>query len=128
LLTGTKDLSVARHYGPRAMLLGILVCIASIFLGYKPFGKAFVLGALGSVVNLALINLFYSNLLFKTRKAASFNAFVFVLIRFGVLAIPLILGLTNKNFDFIGAALGIFAVQTVILWERLILGVFKKNK
>lgn len=110
------------------MILGIGVSVIAILLGHKPFGKSFMLGALCSSVNIVLMNLLYANLLFKTKKSASFMAFVSVLIRFGVLAIPLILSLTNKNFDLIGSALGIFAVQIIIFWENVILSKFKKAK
>ncbi len=120
-----RDLSFSRHYTSKAVLLGIFVSLGAILLGYKPFGKSFMLGALCSCFNTVLMNLFYSNLLFRNRKSASFKAFLFVLIRFAVLAVPLILALTNKNFNFIGAILGIFAVQMIIFWENVILAKLK---
>lgn len=55
-------------------------------------------------------------------------AFLSVLIRFGVLAIPIIISLTNKNFNLIGSALGIFAVQMVVFWENVILSKLRKSK
>lgn len=124
----SKDLSIAKYYASRAMMLGIVVSVGAILLGHKPFGKSFMLGALCSSVNVVLMNLLYSNLLFKTKKSASFLAFLSVLIRFGVLAVPLILSLTNKNFNFIGAALGIFSVQIIIFWEHVILTKFRQKR
>lgn len=124
----SKDLSIAKYYASRAMILGIVVSVGAILLGYKPFGKSFMLGALCSSVNIVLMNLLYSNLLFKTKKSASFMAFLSVLVRFGVLAIPIILSLTNKNYNLIGSALGILAVQMVIFWENVILSKLRKSK
>jgi len=107
--------------------LGIGVGVISVLLGHKPFGKAFVLGALCSSINFTLMNLFLNDLLFPTKKTASFKAFIFVLIRFGILGIPLILSLTTKSFDFIGAAIGIFAVQMVIIYEKLLIKVINRK-
>lgn len=123
----SKDLSVAKHYTSRAMIFGIVVALVAILLGYKGFGKAFLLGTLCSCINVVLMNLFYSNLLFKTKKMAGFMAFLSVLIRFSVLAIPLILALTNERFNIIGACLGIFSVQMVIVWENMVLTKLRKN-
>ncbi len=119
-ITNTNN-AIVKSYCSRAMVLGILVALSAIISGYRPFGKSFILATLCSCINLVVMNLMLGYTLFKEKAKASLIAFFSVLIRFGIMAIPLIMALTNKNFDLLGSILGLFSIQFIIIWDRLIL-------
>jgi hypothetical protein len=51
-----------------------------------------------------------------------------MLTRFAVLAIPLIIGIKSTSFNFVAVAIGIFAVQIVLLIDNVIIRPFWGGK
>ena len=87
-----------------------------------------VLGGVFSAVNFALMGQAIRFRLSDNRKAATRRSLFFLLLRYALLAVPLVLALQSDRFNFPATAVGLFMVQLVIMIEhgsRLIFGAVK---
>jgi hypothetical protein len=110
----------AQTYCARALIAAIAAGAALILAGFAPAGKGLIAGALASVLNFILIAASLPRRIGKTRRAAARHALAGLLLRLGVLAVPLVLALKYDLFHPAAAAAGLFAVQAVILGENLL--------
>ena len=107
-----------KKYGKRAMAVGICVALILILAGYRPLGKGLILGVVFSVVNFVLIGEILPRSIGKTRRQATAFSLASILVRYTLLAVPLILAATVDTFHFAATAVGIFMVQIVILADH----------
>ena len=101
------------------MLMAIVLAVGLIFLGEKAAGKGLVLGALFSVINFVLIGQTLPQRLGHGKRAAMFISMGSLLLRYVLLAVPVILAIKLDQFSLITVLIGIFMVQVVILLEHL---------
>jgi hypothetical protein len=83
--------------------------------------KGLVLGTCFSILNFYLLGKSIPMALGRTRRAAGFIGFGALLFRFLVLAIPLVVAVKSPSFNFVAAAIGIFAVQIVTMFSYIVL-------
>ncbi len=102
------------------MAIAIFVGLAFIMAGQKGIGKGLILGTLFSVLNFILMGEMLPFKMNASRTRASVFSLVFILFRYGLMAIPLILALKLEQFNLPAAVAGIFLVQITILGESLI--------
>jgi hypothetical protein len=108
-----------KKYATRAMTVGICVALVLILSGYKALGKGVMLGALFSVINFVLIGETLPLRIGKSRKQATAVSLGSILLRYAIMALPLIIAATMETFDFAATAVGIFMVQLVVLSEHV---------
>ena len=108
-----------RKYGSRAMVAAVLVALGFILAGYKPIGKGLVLGTLFSVINFVLMGETLPMKLGKTRRYASLVAMVSLVVRLGLMAVPLVVAFRYEQFNLFGVIPGLLMVQAVILLDHL---------
>ena len=101
------------------MILALLVGLFFMLVGEKAVGKGFALGTLFSVINFMAMGQFIPMKLGKSRTRASFIASVSILIRYALLAIPLLISYRTESLNFFGVAAGLFAVQLSILVDHV---------
>ncbi len=106
-----------KKYGTRAMALAIVVAMGLIVVGAKAAGKGLVLGTLFSIINFVLIGSTLPWLMGREKRATLLVSFASRLIRYALLAVPLVLAIQFDQFDLITAVIGIFMVQLVILLD-----------
>lgn len=106
----------------RAMLGALVVAFFFLVIGEKAVAKGLVLGTLFSVFNFILLGMTLPMTLGRSRAHASFIGFVSILLRYIILAIPLIVAFKSVSFNFVAAAIGIFAIQAVTLLDFVIIG------
>ena len=99
------------------------VCIAVLFLflGQRPIAKGLVLGTCFSIINFVLLGKSLPMVMGKSRAKASALGFISMLGRFGVLAVPVVIGLKRPGFDIFAVIVGLFAVQIMILLDHVVL-------
>jgi len=126
--TGTMVLDTQKKYGSRALMLSIGAGLLFLALGQKGICRGLVLGGVFSAVNFVLMGQMLRYRLSDNRKAAIQRSFLSLLMRYALLAIPLVLAVGSDRFDFTATVAGIFMVQLVIMIEhgsRLIFASFK---
>lgn len=108
-----------KKYGSRTMMTAIGVGFAFILIGQKPIGKGLVLGAIFSVINFVLIGeTLPVRVLKKGGKAFWFSLGSWFL-RYGIMAIPLILAVKFETFNLFAAIAGLFLIQIMILIDQI---------
>lgn len=109
-----------KKYGSRAMVAAILIALGFILAGYKPIGKGLVLGTLFSVLNFVLMGEMLPMRLGRTRRAAVFVSLGSLVVRLGLMAVPLIVATRYEEFNLFGVIPGLLMVQAVILLDHLL--------
>ena len=109
-----------KKYTTLALTLSIGVGLLFILMGHKPVGKGLILGAIFSVLNFILMGKSIA-LKFGRSKAKTFSISMgSIIIRYFLLAIPLIAAVKYEQFNLVAAILGIFMIQLVILAEHVL--------
>jgi len=117
-----------KKYCSRAMVLAILVSLACILAGYKAIGKGLIFGTLFSIINFILMGETLSAKLGNASRKTFIMALGSIVLRYFLLAVPLVVALKSENINFFAAAIGIFSVQLTILSDHLILLLFSSRK
>ncbi|MBT8342625.1 MAG: hypothetical protein HKP58_00240 [Desulfatitalea sp.] len=102
----------------KALIIAIIVASAGMALGAKPIAKGFLLGALFSILNFTLMALSLPLRLNFGPRQTFVRCLGSIWCRYLVLAVPLVLATQTAMFDFFAAAVGIFTVQGVILFDQ----------
>jgi hypothetical protein len=109
-----------KKYAVRTLTLAIVIALFFILMGQKPVAKGFIMGAFFSVINFILIGKTIT-LRFGRSKRKTFSISMgSIILRYLLLAIPLIAALKFEQLNLVAAILGIFMIQFVILAEHLL--------
>lgn len=106
---------IQKKFGARALTAAIMFAVVTILIGHKALGKGLVLGTLFSILNFILMAEFLPLRLSSERRRASAYAFGTLILRYTLLAIPLIIAAKSGAFSFAATAAGLFMVQLVAL-------------
>ena len=98
-----------------AMTSAIVVALVFIILDEKAIAKGLILGTLFSIINFVLLGKAIPIMIGQRLSKARILGLISILCRYGVLAIPLILGIEFDAFNFVAVVVGIFSVQVVTL-------------
>lgn len=112
-----------KKYGSMALIAAIFAGMVFILLGEKAVAKGIILGTIFSVLNFVLLGQILPMIAGNPRKKSTFYSMGSIGIRFGLLAIPLILSLKMQAFNFAAAVIGIFMVQ-ILIFADLAVGHF----
>jgi hypothetical protein len=102
------------------MMAAIVIGLFFILAGQKPVGKGLILGTFFSVANFILIGQILPMRLNKSKMRNMGLSLLSILFRYSLLATPLVVAIKFEQFNLIGAIVGLFMVQLVILGEHLI--------
>ena len=116
--TGTTVLDVQKKYGSRALVLAIGAGLLFLGLGQKDVCRGLVLGGVFSAINFALMGQLLRYRLADNRKAAAQRSFAALMLRYLLLAVPLVLAVKYERFNLPATVVGVFMVQLVILLEQ----------
>lgn len=120
----TPDLT-ALHLFQRKLsrqVFGASVAIGLVLfaVGLKPLGKGLVLGSLFSVLNFVIMAQVLPHQVGLTRRKATVFAFFSIFLRFGLMAVPLIVAMKMDSFHWVGVTLGLFAVPVGLFLNQWI--------
>jgi hypothetical protein len=107
-----------KKYCSTAMILAIIIALACIAVGLKPVGKGLLLGTLCSAVNFILIGETLPMRMNRSRKEGFGVSLGLILLRYAILAVPLVVSIRSTEFQLISAIIGIFMVQILILADH----------
>jgi len=116
----TPHREVQKRYCSRAIAAAIALGGGLMIAGLPHLGKGLIAGALFSILNFVLMAESLSSRLGKSRRRASVVSFFWILPRYALMAVPLVLSLKFHLFHPVTAAIGLFAVQLVILAEHIV--------
>jgi hypothetical protein len=116
--TGTTVLDIQKKYASRALLLSIGAGLLFLAAGQKSLCRGVVLGGVFSAINFALMGQLLRYRFSDTRKAAARRSFYSLVLRYLLLAVPLIIAVQSDRFNLSATVVGIFMVQLVILIEH----------
>jgi hypothetical protein len=108
-----------KKYGSQAMVAAIIAGLVFILAGSKPMGKGLILGTLFSVVNFVLMGQLIALQLGHTKPKTYLISFGSIVIRYGLLALPLVVALKFEQFNLWTVICGIFMIQIVILVDHI---------
>ncbi len=103
------------------MMMAVCVAVIFIILGEKAIAKGFLLASIFSVINFSLmveLNPLKSG---RSQTRASLFALLSILLRYLILAVPLIISIKSDSLNFIASVVGLFAVQLVIMFNQFII-------
>jgi hypothetical protein len=101
------------------MVAALLIGGGLILAGLPALGKGLIAGTLFSILNFILIAESLPYKLGKSRPKASAVSMAWILLRFSLMAVPMILSLKYQLFHPATAAVGLFFIQLIILAEHL---------
>lgn len=114
------DREVQKKYGSRAMVAAIIAGLLFIMAGQKPIGKGLVLGTIFSVINFVLIGETIPLTQRKSKGKIYLVSFGSILLRYGLMALPLIMAIQLQQFNLVAVIFGIFMIQIVIGADHLL--------
>ena len=109
------------------MMVAVIAGIFLVLIGQQPIGKGLVLGAIFSVINFVLMGETLPMRLGKSKRKTVTLALGSIMLRYVLLAIPLVVAIKFEQFNVFATILGIFMIQLVILGDHLIAGVFSNS-
>ena len=116
-----------KKYGSRAIWIAIIVGLCFFLAGYKPVGKALVLGTIFSVINFVLIGQALPLRIGYSKGKTLFLSLGSIFCRYILMAVPIVVAVKYEQFDLVGAILGLFMIQLVIMADH-ILKLFSSNR
>ena len=117
-----------KKYGSRAIWIAIVVGFCFFLAGYKPVGKGLVLGTIFSVINFVLIGQALPLRIGKSKGKVFFLSLGSIFCRYILMAVPIIVAVKFEQFDLVGAIIGLFMIQVVILADHILKLVSSKGK
>ena len=115
-----------KSYGSRAIWIAIAVGFGFFLAGYKPMGKGLVLGTIFSVINFVLIGQALPLRIGYSKGKTLFLSLGSIFCRYILMAVPIVVAVKYEQFELVGAILGLFMIQIVILADH-ILKLFSSN-
>jgi asparagine N-glycosylation enzyme membrane subunit Stt3 len=117
-----------KKYGSRAIWIAIIVGLCFLLAGQKPVGKALVLGTIFSVSNFVLIGQALPLRIGKSKGKTIFISLGSIFCRYILMAVPIVVAVKFEQFDLVGAIIGLFMIQFVILADHILKLVSSKWK
>ncbi len=108
-----------KKYCSQAMAAAIIAGLIFIVAGQKPMGKGLILGTLFSVVNFVLMGELIPLQLGHSKSKTYLISFGSIIIRYGLLTLPLLVALKFEQFNLWAIICGVFMIQIVILVDHL---------
>ena len=108
-----------KKYGSRALAIAVIIGFGTFLIGQNALGKGLILGTLFSVVNFILMGETLPLKLGRSSKTTFFISLFSMLLRYLLLAVPLVIAVKYKQFHILSAIIGVFMVQIVIVADHL---------
>jgi hypothetical protein len=109
-----------KKFGSRAMITAITLGFALILAGFKPMGKGLVLGTVFSILNFVLMGELLPLRMKRSKRQATVFSLGSIMIRYALLAIPLIVAFKVDAFNLGAVIAGLFMVQFMVLTDSIL--------
>lgn len=108
-----------KKYCSKAITVAIFAGFIFILAGQKPVGKGLILGTIFSIINFILMGEMIPHQIGKSKNKTYAFSLAFVLFRYILLAIPIVMAVKLDQYNFISVIVGIFLVQLFILADHI---------
>ena len=108
-----------KKYCPTALFIAIIIALVLIFAGQRALARGIVLGTLFSILNFVLMGMSIQLRMARTRRSSTIVSLFLVLLRFGILAVPVLISIYYENYHTATTIAGLFMVQAVMLADAL---------
>ena len=109
-----------KRYCSIAITFAIFAGIIFFLFGLKPIGKGLILGTIFSILNFILMGETLPLKIGISRNRAGVYSFLSIMLRYALLAIPLVSSIKLDRFNIGATVIGLFMVQLVILSDEII--------
>ncbi len=103
-----------------ALTLTLAVALILVLGGYKPAARGVALGGFFSVINFFIMSRTLAGRMDRTGWSGRSFGFIWILIRLGPMALPLVRAFKYDYLNFAATAAGLFAIQAALLLQPLI--------
>ena len=110
-----------RRICSHAIVVSLMLASVLILTNANAVAKGLLLGTLFSIANFILLGVSIPMTLGKARARAGVIALMSLLLRYGLLSIPMVVGLKSAAFSFVAVVAGIFSIQIVTMLEYLLI-------
>ena len=107
-----------KKYTVKTLALAGIIALFFILIDQKPVAKGLIMGAFFSAINFILMGKTITLKFGKSKRKTFSIAMGSIIIRYLLLAIPLIAALKVEQLNLVAAIMGIFMIQLVILGEH----------
>jgi len=99
----------------------LILALVFLLIQETAIAKGLLLGTCFSIINFVLLGKSIPMTLMKSRPGASFVGLASILLRYVILAVPMIVGVKSPSFNFVAVIIGIFAIQIVTLFDYILI-------
>ena len=120
-----------KKYCSIAIAIAIFAGLSFILFDLKPIGKGLILGTLFSIFNFILMGETLPMKIGISPNKTMGLSFLSILLRYGLLAFPIVLSIKMEKFNLAATVCGLFMIQFVILMDSVLRMIYfttrKKN-
>jgi hypothetical protein len=123
---GTMDAEIKQswhhmqqRYCAMVLIVAAVTAGALIFMGYLSLGKGLVLGAVFSTLNFTAMAIMLPMQFNPQRRKGTLVSLGSILLRYSLMAIPLIIALRSPRIALSTVIIGLFGIQISILGDHL---------
>ena len=109
-----------KKYIVRTLALAGMIALFFILIDQEPIAKGLILGTFFSVLNFILMGKTIALKFGKSKRKTFSISMGSIILRYLLLAIPLIAALKFEQLNLVAVIIGIFMIQFVILVEHLL--------
>jgi len=103
-----------------ALWLTLAAAVVLVLSGHKAAARGVALGGLFSTVNFFIMSQTLTGRMARTGWSGKSFGFIWILIRLGIMALPLVAAFRMAYFNIVATAAGLFAIQAALLLQPLI--------
>ncbi|MBC2714048.1 MAG: ATP synthase subunit I [Desulfobacteraceae bacterium] len=119
--TGMEQIrKTQKKYCSLAITFAIFAGIIFFLFDLKPIGKGLIFGTIFSIINFILMGETLPMKIGISRNKAAVFSFLSILLRYALLAIPLVSSIKLERFNIGATVCGLFMVQLVILADEML--------
>ncbi len=109
-----------KKYCSRALIAAVIIGFVFILAAQKPIAKGLIIGTFASILNFILIGETLPRRILQTSKKKSFILSMgSILIRFTLMALPMVIAIKSEEFNLFAVVTGVFMVQMMILIDHI---------
>lgn len=109
-------------------MLAVCAAVILIAAGMKPAGKGLILGTIFSIINFIVMGETLPGKIAGSRIRASICSGLLLLLRYGLLAVPMVLAIKLEALNLAATVAGLFMIQIMIMAEQAFYPLIRRKR